>query len=208
MSIGPVPKNLLSFIFALTSLGAMSQETEKKIDTTATTAQQATKHFDLVFGDSLAEGMMMATGLHGDAKHGRQPDEILVAIKKYKSADIKGKNVALSCGAANNPALVQSILPKQLAYLKQAGAKEIVVIGISDRQGNLNPAKINAMIADIAKKFDCKFAGPIRDAGKDNVHPVGMKGYRRLFNQAERALNSPLQPLVLQPAPLAPVTGR
>lgn len=208
MSIGPIPKNLLSLIFALTSLGAVSQETEKKIDTTATTAQQAPKHFDLAFGDSLAEGMMMATGLRGDAKHGRQPNEILAAIKKYNPANIKGKNIVLSCGAANNPALVQSILPKQLAYLKQAGAKEIVVIGISDRQGNLNPAKINAMIADIVEKFGCKFAGPIRHAGKDNVHPAGMKGYQRLLNQAERALNSPLQPLVLQPAPAAPATGK
>lgn len=185
-------KQILSLIFAFGVAAGYAQETTAPAaaeqQATEKPAATASKKVDVVFGDSLAEGIRMSTGLPGDAKQGRNPQQILAAIQKY-DASLKGKTVLLSSGAANNAAQLDDFLPQQITVLQARGVKDIVIIGISAKQKNATAT--NAKLKNIAKTSDCVFAGPIANPGPDNVHPAGLKGYASLFKQAETALNAP-----------------
>lgn len=165
-----------------------------------------TQKADLIFGDSLAEGMQLATGLPGYCKYGRPPREVMKAIRKYAEDHpdgLKGKNVVLSSGAANNFVEMEKVLPQQLKFLHGQGVKSIVVIGVSDKQDNFYkledngkktrvPASdINAKIEKITRQHGGIFAGAITSAGADKVHPKSKQAYKDLFEQAEKCLNKP-----------------
>lgn len=177
----------------------------------STQAQMA----DLIFGDSLAEGMQQASGLPGYCKYGRPPREVMKAIRKY-AADhpdgLKGKNIILSSGAANDFIEMERVLPQQLKFLHDHGVKNIVVIGVSDKQDNFYkfndsgkkvkvPASdVNAKIEKITRQHGGTFAGAITSAGTDKVHPKSKQAYKDLFVQAEKCLGkAPADTLSIKP---------
>jgi hypothetical protein len=195
-------KKLTALFLLLGTAGVAANAQTRARDTTSVFGQVKTQppvaestavrkepSLDVVFGDSLGDGMRKAKKLPGDTKVGRTPKEILAAIEGYDTAAIKGKNVLLSCGAANNAFQVASYLPRQLSFLKKEGAARIVVIGVSDKQANLDPAAVNGQIEKIVRNAGCIYGGAIRNAGSDGVHPVGA-GYVVLYQQAAQALRT------------------
>lgn len=177
---------------------------EKPVAESTGVKMTQTQKADLIFGDSLAEGMQMASGLPGYCKYGRPPREVMKAIRKYAEDHpdgLKGKNVILSSGAANNFVEMEKVLPQQLKFLHDQGVKSIVVIGVSDKQDNFYkfgddgkkirvPASdVNAKIEKITRQHGSVFAGAITSAGADKVHPKSKQAYKDLFDQAEKSMN-------------------
>lgn len=156
---------------------------------------------DLLFGDSIAEGMRTAANTGGDCKVGRSPKDVYDALTHFPPEQISGKTVGLSSGAANNVTQIDRYLPLQIACLKQANAGKIIVIGVSARQKNLDPVAVNQKIRMIAIGLGCVFGGPISNPGPDGVHPNGVAGYRELLKQMMQAASAPVKKPVFTPTP-------
>lgn len=195
-------KNTLVILALSASFTAMSQRQADNLTFPSTTPiqntleqKQNTSPFDFIFGDSIAEGLKRAGCLGGDAKQGRKPSEILARIKAFPRDSLKGKNILLTVGAGNAPDEVDTYVPLQLKYLKQAGAARIVVMGISKDRTDINGPAMNKQIEAFAKKYGCIFGGAITNASdRRRIHPVGHAAYESLLSQAEMKLIAVIPP--------------
>ena len=174
-------------VFAMAGTRGLAQQNDTVVADSVTVSPSVVKlpaKIELAFGDSLAHGMLVSQSLSGDTKPGRMPHQILAAMQAYDPTKIAGKNVVLSSGAANNYFGVEKYLPLQIRLLKAAGARSIVVIGVSVDQKSLDPKKVNAQISGICKREGAIYAGEITNT-YDGIHP---RSYNALFAQATRML--------------------
>lgn len=166
--------------------------------TTVQTAQRKTP--DLIFGDSIANGIQTASGLPGNTKVGQGPRWILNAIQAWPREDLQGKNVILTCGAGNNPSQVNRYVPQQMKYLKDAGAN-VIVMGVSEIRPDIDGPATNKRIEAFAKQFGCTYGGPVSNpTPRDSIHS---KDYNVLYKQATDSLNKVVS-VPVRPANNAP----
>jgi hypothetical protein len=149
-------------------------------------------------GDSLAAHMIRKGGVRGKedpAKIGsyREGDtavsgwgtqKVLELIDKVPLGQIQGQDVVLSTGASNSPTDLAAI-PKQIARLKELGAKSVSVLGVGTRA---DFAGVNDQLAKFvadAKDPSVVFAGALPNVGADKVHSTDPSS---VFQSARRAL--------------------
>lgn len=138
-------------------------------------------------GDSIAEGLKIAGELEGNPVRGNSPETIRKRIEANPQ-NYKGKDVAFSTGATNNPAQVGTEVPKQFKGLKDAGANSVQVVGVGTAR---KLAGLNKKIKDAVKKFagenpdfKIRYAGDL-PTDKTNLEPDGQhptaKGYEKVL---------------------------
>jgi Transglycosylase SLT domain len=127
-----------------------------------------------VIGDSIGQGVASAGNIPGNTQIGAAPSWVLDQIQKNSDA-INGKHVYLSSGAINNPGQI-NLVDQQLAALKKAGASDVTLLGV----GNKNTT-LNATLEASARNGGYKFAGGF-DAGRDGIHPADYGGYYKSFS--------------------------
>jgi hypothetical protein len=127
----------------------------------------------VAIGDSIADGFIKNNGVDGLAKVGASPSQVLAMIDEYAANhNLKGKNVVLSTGASNNPAEIESIVPKQIEKLKSLGATPTILgTGPGNSNVNLDELKVNERLSKIATESGVKFNGPLTGVSADGIHP-------------------------------------
>lgn len=151
-------------------------------------AAPAAKADTLIFGDSVAQGMKSATGHDGDAVSGRNARQILAALENFDAARLKGAIVVLTAGTGNAGGVVGPAVRRQLEYLRDAGVKNVVLMGVSDRRADFDPGPTNRALENLAQEFGFVYGGAVRNAGSDLIHPAGKAEYRKTYRQAVAAL--------------------
>lgn len=156
---------------------------------TAPIAQPA-KPDTLIFGDSVAKGMKSATGHDGDAVGGRNSKKILAALESFDAARLKGAIVVLTAGTGNARGVVGPAVRQQLEYLRDAGVKNVVLMGVSDKRVDFDPLPTNRELEKLAQEFGFVYGGAVRNAGSDLIHPSGKSEYKKTYQQAISALKA------------------
>ena len=136
----------------------------------------------MAVGDSIGTGYIRFGGLHGkwgkspadteaDSAVSRTPQQVLDFIKSRPDDYFAGRPVVLSSGVSNDPSQI-SLVPDQLAALRNRGASEVQLAGVGDRPGteggksyDLSPH--NATLQQYAKDAGVNFGGPLPAV----VHP-------------------------------------
>jgi hypothetical protein len=124
---------------------------------------------DYFIGDSIALGYK-GKG-EGDTVKGRNPDEVLSAIKKHSAENpdfYRGKQIHLSTGLSNDQSKMKSI-EAQMDALKESGAN-VSVYGVSNDFPGGKAKEYNDSLAKSAEARGFTFSGGF-EAGPDHVHP-------------------------------------
>ena len=163
---------------------------------------------DIAIGDSLALGIddyIKVGQLSIDQKFAKMGNTIVAQvgaapkiIQKFIDAIIageeatkgliKGKTVALSCGASNSPSDVDDI-DGQIKSLKTLAAR-VVVVGVSVNgtfPGQAAGTDINDRIVQISKQNGVLFTTGFNGSGPGNIHPAN---YGILVSMITSALNN------------------
>ncbi len=128
-----------------------------------------------IAGDSLAEGYRdAAPGVLGaktasEALVSQNPKTVLGFVEKMGREGRMRENLILSTGASNGVSQIEEYVPKQIAAARAGGAKNIVIIGVGDRDDikGANPA-----LERIAREQGVLFSGPLVGLDGGHVHPT------------------------------------
>jgi hypothetical protein len=137
-----------------------------------------------VIGDSIAEGISMATGLPRDAISGTTPQQIYERVQRHVG-DFAGKNVILASGSNPNAGFD----PKQMNYVRETmkalhkvGA-HVVLMGVGS--GVRDYMRINRELSGIAHEFGDPFGGELAGTSGGRVHP---RDYNAAYQQARKVM--------------------
>lgn len=143
----------------------------------------------LAIGDSIAAGLAAAgrmgertsqAGYGGQgspsdrddasyaAVYGRDPAQVLAAIKGLDPNAVRGKTVLLSSGVSNDPTQI-ALVTQQIDALKALGAK-VELVGVGGSIPHADASKINEQLRAIAASRNVPFGGPLSTA-EGRVHP-------------------------------------
>jgi hypothetical protein len=139
---------------------------------------------EIALGDSLAVGLQDRCNIPGNGQIGRSPASVLRMIQSLPPGQLTGATVILSSGASNDPEHTDLAL-LQIAALKRAGARIIVLLGVGD--GVRNYAAVNRQLIRIAAATGAPFV-----YGWRGIHPpdypavfaVAVDSARRLASRA------------------------
>jgi len=140
--------------------------------------------YDFFIGDSIASGFaghngpnqQLVSKPNGETMVGAQPGQVLQMISRRKD-DIKGKTVFLSSGATNAYTNVPyDSIERQLTMLKQAGAKQVILGGVSSDAASkgypdFKSEEINNKLKALAAAGGAGFGGSFTTT--DGLHPSG-----------------------------------
>lgn len=138
----------------------------------------------IVFGDSIGLGYALAVGAPCDCVEGREPREVLAAIRHACTQDaLTGWDVVVSTGMSNNR-MGGSYVEEQLRVLLDSGASRIVLLGVGPGDPpKLDFAGINDWLRGLVERswtYRVFFAGPLELPAvgtRMNVDPRGVHPY-------------------------------
>ena len=144
----------------------------------------------LAIGDSIAAGLAKAgrmgertsqAGYGGQgspsdrddasyaAVYGRDPAQVLAAIKGLDPNAVRGKTVLLSSGVSNDPTQI-ALVTQQIDALKALGAK-VELVGVGGSIPHADASKINEQLRAIAASRNVPFGGEDHTVSLFSVQP-------------------------------------
>jgi murein DD-endopeptidase MepM/ murein hydrolase activator NlpD len=143
----------------------------------------------VVFGDSIASGILNESGAKGSAEVGADPTEVLNMLKD-NTAMLKDKVVRLSSGISNTPSKEElEVVRRQIRHILQSGGKGVQLMGTSVDRGDL--AVMNRELKAIALENPgmVQFTGGFNSNSSDPTlaHP---RNYDEYLKKMESLLSS------------------